>query len=316
MRATQHSSRTRSNGAVIGTAHNDRRFDVEKAENIREGAKNIYLVRDEERHKIVPIGEDGPSFDEVEKRFYERHLSADLERQNQRAIKAGHKERVQTMDEYRTSRKHCPEEVIIQLGNADVAADRDVFVRCVDEYLREMIAAGHGHLAVLDVAVHLDESTPHCHIRRAWVYEEDGLLRIGQEKALQAAGYSPMCLREGHEGESKYNNRKIAFDHVMREKWLDIAERHGLQIEREPVPDGKHNRSKEDFIRDKLADAAEVLRLADRAREVLEQARQQGILMKLPRNVALEVREVMDALDRIGEQKERVRDVSLDDWER
>lgn len=268
MRITQHNGRTGAGGKTLGTAHNDRNFDIRKADNIQNsGEQNFYMARG-------PAGwvTDGSiSFDDAERQFYQRVLSEDLKQQNDRAIRARHKERIQDIDQYRKSRKHCPEERIIQIGSKDGSVPPDVFRKCMEQYVVELDRASNHYFKILNVAIHNDEAVPHAHIRGVWIYrDQDGIIRTGQEKALEQAGFSPECKRPGREEDPRYCNRKIAFDSLMREKWLDICQAHGLQIEREPLPDGHHNRSKEDMIRDKYADALEIIAKAERIQQLME----------------------------------------------
>jgi hypothetical protein len=107
----------------------------------------------------------------------------------------------------------------------------------------------HGRpFQILNFALHDDEATPHIHQRRVWKYTEKGILKIGQEKALALAGVE---LPYPDRPEGRYNNRKVAFDKMMREKWLEIGIEHGLKLEKEPIPDGRHHQSKEEYIRNK-----------------------------------------------------------------
>ena len=101
---------------------------------------------------------------------------------------------------------------------------------------------------LLSIALHGDETSPHAHIRRVWDYETKDGPTLGQDKALQAAGVE---LPDPSKPKGRYNNRKMTFDAMMREKWLDICERHGLRLDREPVP-GMRHKDKADYIRDQI----------------------------------------------------------------
>lgn len=295
MRATQHCGRTRSNGTTLGTRHNDRQFDTSKADNIRENPEheNQYYA-----HTVDGWINDGSvTFDEAERGFYERFFQKDLDMQNERAIKARHKERVQDIDQYRQSRKHCPEEVILQIGSVkDGTVSEDVFIDCAKEYVNALKNESGNRCCVLNVAFHFDEAVPHAHIRRVWAYkdEKQQILRIGQEKALEQAGFVPYCLREGQEDNPKYCNRKIAFDSYMRDIWLDICEQHGIEVEREPIPDGHHNRSKEELIADQYRDALDIIAHAEHIRETLQNNILQGLYSVEERKQA---RKWIDQLD-------------------
>lgn len=299
MRITQHNGRTGSGGHVLGTAHNDRQFDISKADNIRNnGDNNFYLAWSGKSW----VSDGSITFDEAERRYYENNLSEDLKRQNDRAIKARHKERVQTIDQYRESRKHCPEERILQIGNSETGTvPPEVFKNCAVEYINALMDMSQRRFMVLDIAIHNDEAVPHCHIRGVWTYrDEEGIRHTGQEKALEQIGIKPKCMRPGRENDNRYCNRKINFDSMMREKWLDICQEHGLQIEREPVPDGHHNMSKEETIREKYTDALEVIAAAEQIQETLRDNREIFLrLSEAERQVA------RDALERLADDLSR-----------
>lgn len=298
MRVTQHNSRTGSGGRVLGTAHNDRNYDTDKADNLlNDGDENIYWARGE--HGFVTDGTI--TFEESEHNFYAKFLRRDLERQNAKALKARHRERVQDIDQYRKSRKHCPEEVILQIGDSMKHADAETLTECAVEYMQEMHKASKGHCIILNAALHTDEAVPHIHIRRAWLYKDDaGIYCTGQEKALEQAGVEPLCKREGRENDSRYCNRKIRFDADMREKWLDICERHQLEVERVPVPDGHHNRSKEEMIRDKYKDALETIATAE---NIIETVKDNADILR--RLSDAEQESARDALQALADDLER-----------
>ena len=75
MRATTHNGRANKNGAYRAS-HNDRKFDLDKAEHIDQDKtkKNLYW------HYLQT--EPGIDFTEAERRFYESHFSAGLQAKN------------------------------------------------------------------------------------------------------------------------------------------------------------------------------------------------------------------------------------------
>ena len=105
------------------------------------------------------------------------------------------------------------------------------------------------HCKTLNVALHLDEpeGTPHIHERHVWMFvdERDGIVKIGQEEALKHAG---LDLPFPEKPESKFNNRKITFDNIMREKWYDIVEERGIQVDRKPDKKKRKHMRKEEYI--------------------------------------------------------------------
>ena len=254
MRATQHSSRTDSKGRVHGRKHNDRNFDVSKSNNIdpERTCANWYWNCYEGEY-IEADKSDMMTFDEVEIKVYEEFFGKQLEATNSNYLRQGHPNRVRTMKEWIRQRNHAPEEVVIQVGSLDQMPDWDVARKCLLDYVDKLMDWNKDHgspMVILDVALHMDESVPHVQIRRTWVWDDNGNLRHGQERALEAAG---VPLPDPGKVPGRWNNRKQSFDAMMREQWLDICEEHGLTVERDPLPGARHNRDKEDMIRDKYA---------------------------------------------------------------
>lgn len=270
MRATQHSSRTDSKGRVHGNKHNDRNFDISRSDNIDPGRifENRYWNCIDGRYDETEKA-DKMTFSDVELKVYEELFSRQLEATNRTYIANGHPERVTTMDQWKSQRMHAPEEIVVQVGSMDEMPDWDVARDCLLAYVDRLNEWNEAHgspMVILDVALHMDETVPHIQLRRTWVWDDNGLLRQGQERALESAG---VPLPDPDKAPSKRNNRKKTFDSEMREMWLDICEEHGLIVERDPLPDARHNMDKADMIREKLAMAiAKTERLRAEASEM------------------------------------------------
>lgn len=240
MRVTQRSGRT-------GTPkHNDRSFnDLPNAQN---------------RVELWTCYGKDISFADAERRFYEEHYSRALELTNQSSLDHRHPERVRTMDQVLSCKRTRPEEVILQIGDMNEAPDFRVFIICVNDYwarLREWNREHGDHMHILDFAIHRDETTIHAHMRRVWDYEDaNGIRRIGQNKALEAAGVE---LPDPSKPLGRYNNRKITVDQEFRKIWQEVCIEHGLDIETEPRPGRKH-KDTQDFIIDQQLQAIETNR--------------------------------------------------------
>ena len=274
MRGVQHRGRVGSAG------HNDR-LRMERA-----GSRSEHI--DTERtidNWYMTWDGDISDLEASERRFYEKNFRPDLEAKNERYKQQRHPERCKTMDQVYTGRNTRPEEIIMQIGDKDDHPSAEAFLACVDDYIfrLETWSAEHGNpFTILSVATHLDEATPHSHIRQVWHYtDNDGLFKIGQEQALARAGVErPDPETPG----GRRNNRKMTYTAMAREMWLDVIQEHGLQVEREAIP-GQRHKNKENYIRDKLAndieharaelDNMEVQRLQEeqKASVVREQAR-------------------------------------------
>ena len=103
MRATMHNARTGKNGVFLAR-HNDRQFDINKADHIKEdnSKENVYWHWMQEEQPQM-------TFEEAEAAFYEKYCRSYLDAQNNRYKKQRHAERVKSMDEYRTTPQTCPE---------------------------------------------------------------------------------------------------------------------------------------------------------------------------------------------------------------
>jgi len=287
MRTMTHHGRGKgAGGKAFGSKHNDRNFDLQVAQNI-----DPALTSENQYWNI----HEGMTFEDAELRFYEEHFSEQLQQTNDKYRANGHPERCKDMAEWKKIRRNAPEESIFQIGdkhNTGVHADAATLLACYDEFAEFEQAWNEEHgspFTVLNEALHVDEPEcpPHIHSKKIWHYAaEDRSLRIGQERALELAGVE---LPHPDKDPGRYNNRKMTYDAMMREKWLDICEAHGLQIEREPLPDGKGKKSKdkEEYIRDKheamlqQASAAEKVaafqhQLADAEAERAVKARQEA----------------------------------------
>ena len=70
-----------------------------------------------------------------------------------------------------------PEEMILQVGKQADNVDPADFAQAVDRYLDkldEWDTVHGGHMHILSIALHVDESSPHLHIRRVWDYTDRG----------------------------------------------------------------------------------------------------------------------------------------------
>lgn len=238
MRANGHRSRKGTNGKVIGAKHNDRNFDVSKADHIEESLieKNViwkYVDLPEVGEDETAVQKSKPeTLDEYEQRVYEMYFAEALKKRNEKQVKDRHKDRVQTMEQYRHNAKFCPEESIWNIGNRDNSADPETMKKCWEEFV-EWHKATYPNAMLLDATLHLDEpdAAPHIHCRNVWVVDADEHLQISQKDALKAMGIqSPDPSKKP----TRHNNPKMTYTALTREKWQEIAESHGLEIEREP----------------------------------------------------------------------------------
>lgn len=261
MRVSQHSGRSGS------AKHNDRSFLEGKSEKEKlEMAPHIRLENSPDNDFWCCY--KNMSFKEAELRFYQERYSQSLEKTNSRYRAEGHPERCKTIEDLYTGKLTRPEEVIIQLGDKNSGITLDEFNLCFHQYLEQLLRwnSFHGdHMHLLSISVHMDESSPHAHIRRVWDYiDKDGVPRLGQNRALEAAG---VPLPDETKTVSRYNNRKMTFDAQMRESWQLICKSMGYEIETQPRPNMRH-KEKAEYIADQLQ--AEIDELS-KQRNVLQQ---------------------------------------------
>lgn len=260
MRATQHSGRYNKKGKGFSPRHNDRYFNLELSDHIdvtRINDNIYYNLYDGTYNESMKDGK--LSFDAAEKRFYTEVFYDQWQHTQQTYRNNRHASRCKSFEDWCS--KNAPEEVILQIGDTDESVSKEDFKACVVEYNKHLKAWSEAHgepFKILSIGIHNDEAVPHAHLRRVWVADKNGLKTVGQNKALIQAGVE---LPNPDKPEGRYNNRKQTFDAEMRAKWLDICEAHGFKVEREALPDGKHNRTKEQLIRDKYT---EMLDFADR----------------------------------------------------
>lgn len=272
MRTMTHHGRGKGRaGHTFGSKHDDRNFDVEKANNI-----DPELTPGNHYWSLY----EGYTFEEAEVKFYEENFSEQLQETNDKYIANGHPERCKDMAAWKKIRQHAPEESLFQIGdkhNTGIHVDSLTLFKCFNLFIAEANKWNREHgnpFTVLNHSLHVDEPScpPHIHTRKAWHYKaEDGTLRVGQERALEMAGVE---LPHPDKPLGRYNNRKMTYDAMMRQKWLDILESYNIEVEREPLPDGKGKKSKtrEEHIREKydaMKREAEAAQL--RAKELEEQ---------------------------------------------
>lgn len=237
MRVTLHNAR------LGGGRHNDRDFDLSKANHIdAEKSNNNYYVH------ALTTEEPNLSFAEAEVKIYERAFGGFINDKNARAIAARHPERCVTAEELVKSERYRPEEVIFQLGDKDNHVSEKQLTDVFNEFLKWHNEKFNKHIFTLDVAVHVDEQTPHIHWRRVWSYDDDkGFKAIGQHKALEQLGFK---LPDESKQRSRSNNLKMAYTEVCRNKVLEICKERQIEIVAEPErrAPNEQNLAKGDFI--------------------------------------------------------------------
>lgn len=272
MRVTQHSGRTNKGGKAFSPRHNDRNYDVEKADNIDKTKinQNYYWSIYSSGWYRSNTKEKKPTFEQAEKQFYEKHFKKQYNAQVERHRERRQLNRIKSFDEWRKARQYCPEELYLQIGNVDETVDCKTFMDCAGAYINKMTewSKAHGRpFTVLDCAMHMDEAVPQLHIRRVYhsINPDTGIDEIGQNKALERAG---VPLPDPSKPCGKYNNRKMTFDKEMRAIWIDICKSYGLDIEEAPEQGHKHNQTKAEYVDAKQREARKQLQSDRQALEI------------------------------------------------
>ena len=111
-RVSRHNGRAGKHG-VYNPKHNDRQFDVAHAENIHQDRTRLNLYWDWQNglrnHEENQSGQY-PTFNQVERDFYEQRYGDYLAGQAARNVKAGHAGRNRTVDDLLSDARICPEE--------------------------------------------------------------------------------------------------------------------------------------------------------------------------------------------------------------
>jgi len=241
MRATSH------HGRIGTTKHNGRRFDLAQAEHIdrQRATLNDYWFCDcrfgEYRGMELGSPEFMDGFETSELRFYKNWFSESLKMTNDRYKAQRHPERCRTMEQVLQTKNRQPVETILQIGDLNDDIDPETFEACVVEYLSRLEEWRDDHggcYCPINLAIHFDEKSPHAHLRGTFMwFDDNGVAHMGQEEALKRAGIE---LPHPDKPRGKYNNRKMTFDRMLRDWWIEIAEAHGYEIEKEPIKGAEH----------------------------------------------------------------------------
>lgn len=229
---------SRHNGRFGTPRHNGREFDVSKADHIDEARTQL--------NRYWTWNDDG--FVASELAYYEQQFGEALYRQNVKHLQQGHRKRLRTMDEWMKARQYRPEETILQVGSVANPVPEEVAMKILEEQFAFELdwSERHGRpYQMLSYAEHWDEATLHGQTRKVWQWvDKDGVWHVGQNKALEMAG---VPLPDPTQPEGPTNNRKMTYDAMCREHFLNLCEQYGVQVERVPIK-GKGHVSKETYI--------------------------------------------------------------------
>lgn len=159
-------------------------------------------------------------------------------------------ERAKAVDDFRW--KHPPRETIFQVGSMDNPIDRDVAKKILMERGEKMVAQQSDNFIVLSYDIHMDEGSPHMHVRYLML-DEEGMPNA--EGALKEMGVKPPVpyeqwaqeederrqaraetnpdyeYRPAKAASSARNNRLVTFTRDMREDFENQVESAGIAID-------------------------------------------------------------------------------------
>lgn len=217
MKLTFHNGRKDRSGL-----HNDRNFDISYA-------AHIIPERVKDDQYWTYTGTKDKSLRDIEMDYYEEHFGKYIEAQNKRNESIGHKERNKTLSQFYKGAYTRPEDKIIQIGNKDDHVDAQVLWECALEYQKRFDELYGEHCKILTMALHVDEATPHVHVRRVWTHkDENGYEKVGQTKALEKLG---ILTKEPDRPEGRCNNSKITFTAQDRELFRQICIEKSIELE-------------------------------------------------------------------------------------
>jgi len=251
------------NGRIdAGGKHNDRNYDIDYS-------PHVLRERVEENRYITYKGQTTESFEDVEKEFYKEHFMEHISAQNERNTKNRHKERNKTLDKYYRMKLSRPEDRIIQIGDKDAHISGDRLWDVALEYMERFNRLYGEHCKILTMAMHMDEATPHVHVRRVWLSRDKyGHECVNEKNALSDMGvFEPEPDKEV----SRLNNAKITFTKTDRELLKSICQEKGIEIEKDVPGTLEHLPIRQ--YRERMAEA-HTKELEERADELCESINQ------------------------------------------
>ena len=174
-----------------------------------------------------------------ELQFYKDRFGAARERKNAEYIRTGHKSDVRTMEQVINNKKTAPLETIYQIGKEGEHVTPEQLEKVFREFTNWMQQQYGSNMEILDVALHVDEATPHIHARYVFFARD----RNGDLDVNQTAAFKELGIERPNPDKKvgKYNNSLMTFTERNREQFYTICERNGIEINREVEnPSQKH----------------------------------------------------------------------------
>lgn len=210
----------------------------------------------ERTEAIVTYGRQ-KTMEDAEKLLYNNWFRQEMDQQNERYRKKGNYGRIWTIDEWRTSARHRPVENLFQIGNTKCFPTPKTLWSAYSQFYDWRRDTFGNTFVCIGVVAYAGCTVPHIHERIVFYWmDKNGIKYTDTDKALAKAGVG---LPFPEMPESRDNNRKMMFDRICREKWLDI-----VSEKIKAYPDLKLVRPDAEFKFGLLLDQALKLELGDR----------------------------------------------------
>ena len=272
MKATYHNGRASKGGKVYNANHNTLAETRNQQRHIDHELtmENKIWVRDLENLESPQLRETEGSFDAsaYELDFYKKRYGEARERKNADYVKSGHKDDVRTMEQVIKNPKTAPLETIFQIGTMTERVEPEVLERATKEFINWMQKEYGSNMDVLDVALHVDEATPHIHARCV-LFGRD---KEGNRDVNQSGAFRELKIErpDPTKKQGKYNSPLMTFTERNRQKFYDICQSYGLEIDREVKSPSQKNLEVLEYKTEKLQEEL------NRANEKLRQYEQQA----------------------------------------
>lgn len=243
MKASYHNGRATKAGNVYNANHNTKIETRDKQKHIdhERTLENVVWARDINNLSSKKLIRQEGSFDarSYELQFYKDKFGAARERKNAEYIRTGHKSDVRTMEQVINNKKTAPLETIYQIGKEGEHVTPEQLEKVFREFTNWMQEQYGSNMEILDVALHVDEATPHIHARYVFFARD----RNGDLDVNQTAAFKELGIERPNPDKKvgKYNNSLMTFTERNREQFYTICERNGIEINREVEnPSQKH----------------------------------------------------------------------------
>jgi len=232
---------------------------------------------------------------------YEQLYGEGQQAKNARYIQDGHPERCKSVADIYGSRRTAPLETIIQLGSRETDIDpkerTEKLFAATAELIDGLQKRWGDNLHLLDLAIHLDEGVPHCHLRMTF----SALDKFGQRVPNQAQAFETMKIQrpDPTAKEGKYNCPLITFSEILRTEFYDLCEKQGITIDREVKnPSQKHLSVLEYKCQQLEATAAQQAQEIEEAKAEIQEVRAERDTLRDQNSVSRTIQEALKQPDR------------------